>query len=511
IVLSWLNYMNLTTSNSMERLKEVGVRKVNGARRRQLILQFMSESIMLNIIAILIASLLVIFSLPYLNAFTGKNLIIGLSWSTSLLLLFGIPLLGIAISGLYPAYILSGFKPAVVLKGKFANNPRTANLRQMFVVTQFLATIALMICTFVVIKQIKFLQNQPLGMNLNNIISIKGEIIDEEKNRNNNLKTLKGEIQKLAFVERVASAKTYPGEGYDDISATMGVTYPDGTEESRTVWYNYSIDENYIPLMGIEMLAGQQFSSQRDTNSFRVILNEKAARIMGFTNMDDAVNQKIKVGKNDHMIAGIMKDFHFFGLKEEMQPFIFFYNEVSRGLLVKLKPGTNSLSETEEAIRQLRAKWQELFPKSIFTYTFVDEKFAAVYNEEKVFSKVFMLFTILAIIIASLGLFGLAYYRCLVRTKEIGIRKVNGARVSEVVNMLNQDFIKWVIIAFLIACPIAWYAMHKWLENFAYKTDLSWWVFVTAGAIALVIALLTVSWQSWRAATRNPVESLRYE
>jgi putative ABC transport system permease protein len=511
IVLTWLNYMNLTTSKSMERLKEVGVRKVSGARRRQLILQFLFESVMLNLVAIIIATALVNVLLPYLNAFTGKDLVMGLSWSNSLLLLIGIPLLGIVISGLYPAFILSGFKPAIVLKGKMANSPRTVNLRQMFVVTQFFATIVLIIGTLVVIKQIKFLQDQPLGMNLNNIISIKGEILDEEKNRENNLRTLKGEIQKLAFVERVATAKTYPGEGYDDISATMGVTYPDGTKESRTVWYNYSIDENYIPLMGIKMLAGQQFASQKDTNSSRVIMNEKAARIMGFANMEDAVNQKIKIGNNDHIIAGITNDFHFFGLKEEIQPFIFFYNEVSKGIFVRLRPGTNSLSETEDAIRQLRAKWQEIFPKSTFNYTFVDEKFTSLYNEEKMFSKIFMLFTILAIFIASLGLFGLAYYRCLVRTKEIGIRKVNGARVSEVIAMLNQDFIKWVIIAFLIACPIAWFAMHKWLENFAYKTDLSWWIFAAAGGIALVIALLTVSWQSWRAATRNPVESLRYE
>jgi putative ABC transport system permease protein len=511
IVLSWLNYMNLTTSKSMERLKEVGVRKVSGARRRQLIMQFMSESVMLNLIAIIIASVIVTLSLPYLNAFTGKNLVTGLSWSNSLLLLIGIPILGIVVSGLYPAFILSAFKPALVLKGKMTNSPRTANLRQMFVVTQFLATIVLMIGTFVVIKQIKFLQNQPLGMNLNNIISIKGEILEERKTRDNKLRTLKGEIQKLAFVERVSTANTYPGEGYEDINTNMGVTYPNETKESRTVWYTYSIDENYIPLIDIKMIAGEQFSVQRDTNSYRVLMNEKAARLMGFTNMEDAVNQKMWIGNNPHIIGGIMNDFHFFGLKDEMQPFILFYRDISKGILVKLKPGTNSLSEIDNSIHQLKAKWEEVFPKSTFTYTFVDEKFASLYNEERMFGKVFMLFTILAIFIASLGLFGLAYYRCLVRTKEIGIRKVNGARVTEVMAMLNRDFIKWVAIAFVIACPIAWYAMYKWLENFAYKTELSWWVFAAAGVIALVIALVTVSWQSWRTATRNPVESLRYE
>jgi putative ABC transport system permease protein len=511
LLLSWLNYMNLTTAKSMERLKEVGIRKVSGARKMQLILQFISESVLLNVGAILIALGLVVTVLPYFNIFTGNHLVWGLSWGKSFFLLIGIPILGIVISGLYPAFVLSGFKPVKILKGKVSQSSRDASFRKGFVVVQFLITIVLLIGTLTVMKQTKFLTGQSLGVNLDKIISIKGELIDEKENYGNAFKILKGEIQKLPFVESVATAGTYPGDGYDGINTQMGITYPDGTQDDRTVWYNYGADEDYIPLMKMELVAGQQFTKNSETNRNKVILNEKAAKQMGFHNFEEAVGQKIKIFGGDRLIVGIMKDYSHFGLKNEIEPLIITYSGISDDILVKLDSNVASVAGINTAIKQLKEKWQQVFPKSAFQYNFVDEKFALLYEEERMFGKAFALFTFLAIFIASLGLFGLAFYRCLLRTKEIGVRKVNGARVTEILTLLNQDFMKWIAIAFILACPIAWYVMHKWLQNFANKTELSWWIFVASGGIAVTIAMLTVSWQSWRAATRNPVKSLRYE
>jgi putative ABC transport system permease protein len=232
---------------------------------------------------------------------------------------------------------------------------------------------------------------------------------------------------------------------------------------------------------------------------------------MGLTNFKEAINQKIKFGGRDCYIIGIMKNHHHFGLKNEVEPFIMTYSGISDELLIKLNEKAASLAGMGSAIKQLKEQWKHLFPKSTFQYVFINDTVNMLYAEERMFSKAFTIFTILAIIIASLGLFGLAFYRSLLRTKEIGIRKVNGARVTEILSMLNNDYLIWVTIAFILACPIAWYAMNKWLQNFAYKTELSWWVFAVAGSLALMVALATVSWQSYRAATRNPVESLKYE
>jgi putative ABC transport system permease protein len=503
--------MNLTTAKSLERSKEVGVRKVSGARKLQLIFQFMSESVLLNSVAIILALGLVILILPYFNLLTGKHLLMGLSWGSSFFLLTGIPLVGIILSGLYPAFLLSGFKPSIILKGKPSYSFKNLNFRKSFVIVQFLITIVLLIGSLTIMKQMHFLSNQPLGFSQHNILSIKGEFIDDNENYMNSLKTLKGEIQKLSFVEGVASAGTYPGEGYDNLNSYMGVVYPDGTRDDRTVWYNFRVDEDFFSLLQIEILAGKAFENNGDINRNKVIINEKAAIKMGLTNFKEAINQKIKFNGRDCYIIGIMKNHHHFGLKNEVEPFIMTYSGISNGLLVKLNEKATSLAGIGSAIKQLKEQWKHLFPKSTFQYVFINDTLNMLYAEERMFSKAFTIFTILAIIIASLGLFGLAFYRSLLRTKEIGIRKVNGARVTEILSMLNNDYLIWVTIAFILACPIAWYAMNKWLQNFAYKTEMSWWIFALAGLLSLMVALATVSWQSYRAATRNPVESLKDE
>ncbi len=510
LLLSWLNYINLTNAKSLERAKEVGVRKVAGARKSQLISQFLIESLLLNLLALIIAAGIVAVLLPYFISFTGKSLSLGLSYGKPMLLFAGIGILGILLSGAYPAFALSGFKPVRILKGKIRSNSKKTSFANTFVVVQFLLAIILLVGSITIFKQMSFVSGQPLGVDINQVVSIKSIMLDEKDNYGKAFETLKGELKKLPSVESVAIAGSYPGS--DNTGYFMGITYPDGTNDGQTKWYNAEIDEDYIHVMGIKVLAGRVFSSSDETNKNKVIINETAARKMGFNFPEDAVDQLIKFWDQSWIIAGVMKDYHSLSLKYNIEPLVLMYNKnnASNGVLVKLNNRT-SLSRVDNAISQIKSEWQQIFPKSGFQYNFVDEKFTSLYDSDRKFGKAFSFFTFLAIFIASLGLFGLTFYNCNERIKEIGIRKVNGAKISEVITMLNLDFVKWVAIAFVIATPIAWYAMNKWLENFAYKTDLSWWIFALAGLLALGIALLTVSWQSWKAATRNPVDALRYE
>ena len=511
ILLSWLNYINLSSAKIMERTKEVGIRKVSGARRQQLIFQFLSESFLLNFGAFILSLGLTYTILPVFNSFLGKELSFGILGFGSLFVVMGVPVLGIFLSGLYPAIVLSSFTPVKVLKGKMAAARTEFSFRKGIVTAQFLATIILLIGTITILKQLKYMNNVPLGMNLNQTVSIKSTIIDNPESARKSYQVLKEEVGKLSFVEDVSLVQTYPGDGYEHVGTFTHITFQDGSEDKHTNWFNYLADENYIPLMGFELLSGSNFTDNPGTNKNKIIINECSAKVMGFASMNEAIGQKLHFWGDDFYIEGVIKDYHHFGLKNEEKPFIIRYAPDNEGLIVKLKNNTASLTEVDNELAGLEQEWKKVFAKSTFHHSFIDQKFASLYKQEKTFSKTFTFFTFLAIFIAALGLFGLSYYRINQRIKEIGVRKVNGAKVSEILAMLNRDFIKWVAFAFVIATPIAYYAMYKWLENFAYKTNLSWWIFALAGVLALGIALLTVSWQSWRAATRNPVEALRYE
>ncbi len=511
ILLSWLNYINLSSAKMMERTKEVGIRKVSGARKQQLIFQFISESLLLNTIAFVIALGLTFLALPIFNALIGKELSFSVLGIGQTLILIGIPILGIFLSGLYPTIVMSSFAPVKVLKGKMTSSRGEFSFRKGIVTAQFLATIILLIGTITILKQLKYMNNVPLGMNLNQTISIKSTIIDDPQNANHSYQLLKEEITKLPLVENASLAATYPGGGYENMSTFTYMKFSDGTENKHTNWFTYTVDENYLPLMGFELLAGNNFSANESSNKNKIIINEFSAKLMGFVNYDDAIDEKVNWWGKDFYIAGVIKNYHHFGLKNEEKPFIIRYSSDSKGLIVKLKSNNVSLTEVNKELSSLEAEWEKVFPQSTFHYSFIDQKFSSLYNDEKQFSQTFTFFTFLAIFIAMLGLFGLSYYRINQRIKEIGVRKVNGAKISEILTMLNKDFIKWIAIAFIIATPIAYFAMHKWLENFAYKTTLSWWIFALSGILALGIALLTVSFQSWKAATKNPVEALRYE
>lgn len=513
IILSWLNYVNLSTAKSLERAKETGIRKVAGAQKPQIILQSLLESLLLNLVAIAVATIIVLIVLPFFNNFINKELTLGLSNIKDFLPMMGFILFGTMVSGIYPAFILSNYTPAQALKGKIRTSGEGLIIRKGLITGQFLATIILLIGTLVVTKQIGFLQNQPIGANLNQVVAVNGKILGNKPDSlvRNDIETLKNELRNFPFVKKTVLAQTYPGGEYNSLSSSVGITFPNGARDDTRIWYNYVVGPEYFELMNMEFIAGGPFLENSQGYSNKIVLNERFVKHMGISRMEDAVDKMVKFFGEDWVISGVIEDYHHFGLKTGIEPMLLRYSRNTSNVLIKVDQRVLSTTGMNKAISQIESKWKEIFPQSTFNYTFLDQKFEAQYAEDKAFGSAFQVFTILAILIASMGLFGLTSYTIIQRKKEIGIRKVNGASIVQVLTLLNIDFAKWVGLAFLIAVPISWYAMNKWLEGFAYKTTMSWWIFALAGITALVIALLTVSWQSFRAAVANPVDALKEE
>ena len=515
IVLSWLNYINLSTAKSLERAKETGIRKVAGAQKPQIMLQSLLESFILNGIAIAIAVVIVFIVLPSYNAFTGQKLTFAISSLIQFLPLFGIIFLGAIISGIYPAFILSNYTPAKTLKGKVHTSPIGLTVRKGLIIGQFFATIILLVGTIMVNKQIKFLKEQPIGANLQQVVALHWQVLDAASDSDslivNGLNTFKKRLRNIPFVEETATANTFPGGRFEDLGSSAGITFPDGTLDEKRITYNYAVSPEYFELMGFEFAAGEPFKENSRGYSNEIVMNEKFIRFMGITDMNAAVGKTVKFFGQDWTISGVLKDYHHFGLKTGIEPMILRYAPSSNNILVELSSEATISGSLETAMAQIEATWKEVFPQSTFNYTFLDENFEAQYRDDKAFGMAFQVFTILSILIASMGLFGLTSYTVIRREKEIGVRKVNGATIAQILSLLNKDFVKWVGLAFIVAVPVSWYAMNKWLEGFAYKTSLSWWVFALSGFLALMITLITVSWQSFKAASTNPVKSLRAE
>jgi putative ABC transport system permease protein len=520
LILSWLNYINLATAKSLERSKEVGIRKIAGAQRSQLMFQSLGESLLLNLLAMLFAIGLVYLSLPLFNTFVGIELNLGFSNLSVILPYLGFILLGTLLSGLYPALVISGFSPIRALKGKVIATRGGVNIRKGLIGLQFFATVVLIIGTLVVSQQIQFLRAQPLGVDLSQTVALKGEILANENDSIIRQKStvLQSELMQLPFIESVTQANTYPGDGFDNLSSNIGIGYPDGTKNERLVFYLYGAQPNYFDVLGIKFLAGKTYlRKDPGVQNFDIVINETFARIMGFTDMSEIVGKNVKFWDETWIITGVFEDYHHFGLKSKIEPM--FIGDInwafgSGGLdnvIVKMNTAGLSLATMDTNLEQIKQKWNELFPQSTLDYTFLDKKFEAQYEEDTKFGAAFQLFTGLAIFIAALGLFGLTSYTILQRKKEIGIRKVSGASVMQILTLLNKDFLKLVAISFIFAAPIAWYVMDKWLQEFAYQTTLKWWIFGLAGVAAFLVAIISVSFQAIKAAIANPVKSLRTE
>jgi len=317
----------------------------------------------------------------------------------------------------------------------------------------------------------------------------------------------------LSFVNEVARASTYPGDGYDNLSSSVGIEYPDGTVDEQQVFYAYEARPSYFNVLDIGFIAGKAFKDNKNGSLENVVINEKFAKQMGYANPEDVINKQVKLWGETCVITGVIEDYHHFGLKNEVQSLLIFDSQPqpNENVLLKLNASSTSLAAMNTSLDEIKKKYKSIFPNSTLNFTFLDEKFEAQYTEDRKFGIAFQIFTLLAIFIAALGLFGLTSYMCLQRRKEIGIRKVTGASIFQILKLLNRDFILLVVFALVIAIPVAWYIMNEWLQEFAYKTELSWWVFALAAITTVFIALITVSFQSIKAAMANPVKSLRTE
>ncbi|HSZ84496.1 MAG TPA: ABC transporter permease [Puia sp.] len=499
LIVASINFINLSTASASKRAKEVGIRKVAGSGRFQLIRQFLSESMMIAIIALIVAFVLVQLALPAFNNLSGKNLTLDIKP------IFGFVALGILvgiIAGIYPAFYLSSFKPIAVLKGKFTGDKKSFGLRSSLVVFQFFISVGLIIGTIVVYQQMKFIQNTNLGYDKTQLITI-----PDSYALGKNEQVYKNE---MLIDPRIINATTSYYKPAGPTQNNNALAYPQGNDNLVMTSIEYRVDENYIPTMGMQMLTGRNFSKDYSTDSFAIILNETAARTLGF-GLINAVGKTVIRENSDrgtnvpYHVIGIVKNFNFKSLHEAISPLVMVL-QPEGGLIFKIKTtDINSLLTT------MKTKWDTYNTGEPFTYSFMDDLYNKTYSAEQKTGTILNIFSVLTIFVACLGLFGLATYTAEQRTKEIGIRKVLGASVTQVTQMLSKEFLKLVFVASIIAFPVSWWAMNKWLQSFAYRINISWWVFVIAGITALLIALITVSWQAIKAAVANPVKSLRTE
>lgn len=516
LALAWMNYINLSTARSMERAKEVGIRKVTGASRLQLIKQFLTEALLVNIISIIIAVVLTMLLQTRFNQLVNRELSISMLFSKSttytsvglVFLLFSIA--GIFLSGFYPAFVLSAYNPLKVLKGKFTRSVSGVFLRKSLVTAQFAISILLMIGSFIVYRQLRFMTEQSLGYNMEQMMILRKPALSNQgaafmTNADGFINT----IQQLAHVKGAAVSGRIPGE---ELGKINNVNRTDIAMDNQSTMTNMGVDARFINLYQMKLLAGRNFSPLDYNNDLSkvhtLIINETALRQLAFRSPQDAIGKSVRAFNGTWDIIGVVADFHQQSLKSGIEPMLLLPTLQGQYSQFSVKIDPQQLPATLGAIQKAYANY---FPGNVFDYYFLDERFNRQYSNDYLFGKVFGLFAALAILIACLGLSGLSLLTSTQRTREIGIRKVLGASVTGVVLLLSKDFIKLVLLAIIIASPAAWYIMHLWLQEFAYRIDISWWIFALAGLLSLVIALLVIGFQTVRSAIANPTTSLRAE
>lgn len=505
IAIAWVNYINLSTARSIERAREVGVRKVMGAQRGQLIQQFLTESLLLNIVALVVSVGAYLILLGPFNALSGKPGAVSYAMGSSYWALFASMFLGgTFLSGLYPAFVLSGFQPIAVLKGLFKSSGNGVMLRQSLIIIQFVTSVVLIAGTIMVYKQLKFMRSQGIGANINQTLVLEGAQSVNDSLYENIFQPFKTELLAMSQVENVAASTSVMGK---EIYWTNSLRRLDQPDASSHTMYHLGIDYDFIPAYQMTLLAGRNFSKAFKTDNKAVLLTEKGAEELGFTEVTKAVNSKLTRGRDTLTIIGVVASYHHQGLQKSLDPMIILLRPMVRSFYsVKIHT-----EQTGQALAQIETLWNKFFPADPFNYFFLDEFYDQQYKGEILFGKVFGIFSLLGILIACFGLLGLSAYNVLQRTKEIGIRKVIGATESKILLLLTKDFMRLVIIALFIAIPLSWYLMHQWLNGFAFRTEIRWWIFAGAGAIALLIAFVTVSIQAYKAIVSKPADSLRSE
>jgi ABC-type antimicrobial peptide transport system permease subunit len=495
LVIACINFLNLSTAQSTRRAMEIGVRKVAGAGKRKIVVQFLGESLLIVLVAHVIAMIFVELLLPGFNNLTGKQLSVNYHSFGLYIGLITVILFCSLLAGSYPALYLSSFKPLDIIKGNINKNPGKAGFRRVLVIFQFTLSILLIICTLIVKTQLKYIQNKNLGFNKDNI----GYFMFPTRPDDPKLETFKKELSNNPDILSVTRASN---PFYND-GVSNGFKWEGKKVGDDVLFHQLGADVDYAKTYKLEQKEGRFFSSEYSTDNSAIVINEQAERVLGFK---DPIGQKIISPWGSELnIIGVVKDFHIQSLHYKIGPLIMQPGS-SNNFYVKMKP-----DKILSIVEFIKKTYKSFDPGLPIDFHYLDDDYDNLYRTEQRMGKIFSYFSFLAIIISCLGLIGLSSFMTERRTKEIGIRKINGAKSMEIFSLLSGEYIIWILISIIIACPIAWYAMNNWLQNFAYRINISWWVFGMAGTIALLIALLTVSFQSYKAASKNPVEALRYE
>lgn len=504
IFIAWVNYVNLSTAKSVERAREVGVRKVMGSLKYQLVKQFLVESALVNFIAISVATLVVYLALPAFSQLSGRSMVLDFGSQTFWMMSFGLFTVGSLLSGAYPAFVLSSFAPVSILSGKLSTSTRGSLLRKGLVTFQFISSLVLIVGTYVVYSQLDYMKSQDIGVDINQTLVVRGPgAVDSLYD--NSLNVFKEQLTKESDIIGVTASTAVPGEqpGWN----AGGIRLLSQTDAEANQYRVIGMDANFIESYKLGLLEGRSFDEGRSTEEESVIFNESAVKLIGFSNIEDALNQQIQFWGDTFNIVGVVKDYHQESLKKSFEPLIFRYIPNAQNFY-SVKVQTSDMSYTIDKIEQ---EYKAVFAGNPFEFFFLDDHFNQQYKSEMQFGKVFGIFASLAILIACLGLFGLTSYMTVLRTKEIGVRKVLGATLFSVMTLLSKDFAKLMLLAVLISTPLVWYIMKNWLTSFAYQIDLAWWIFVVPSLALILILLVTVSIQTIKAGLSNPVDALRHE
>ncbi len=509
LVISWINYVNLSTARAMDRAREVGTRKVLGSHRFQLIKQFLSESVLVNILPIVVSVILAALCLPFLKDLTGKNipLYLGNLWFLGHLLILYIS--GSLLSGLYPAFVLSAFPPITVLgRSKFSQTTSGILLRKVLVTFQFAASAVLIILTFTVYRQIQYMTNRDLGINIDRILGITLPTMPLNQYNTKNINNLKTELLRYPDIESVSGSLLIPGSA----PQFQRLTWKENTDfKNGKILSIVFVDYDFLPTYRIKFLFGRNFAEQYGTDTTAAVLNEAAVKSLGYEKTEAALDQNISIWQipGNFRIIGIIGNYHHQSLKKSHDPIVFLLNPLYKNYYsIRLKP---SITRMDETLSLIKNKWDEIFPGYPFDYFFLADHFNQQYQADYQFGRVLGIFVVLAIFITCLGLLGLSYFNTYQRRKEIGIRKSFGASSGDIVLLLTKNTVKLVALAAVIAWPIAFFIIDNWLKNYANRISMPWLFFILSGIILTLLSILTVAYHSFAAARANPVDSLREE
>ncbi|OJJ21429.1 hypothetical protein BKI52_12830 [marine bacterium AO1-C] len=510
LILAWVNYINLSTARSLDRAKEVGIRKVVGAYRSQLIGQFLLEALLLNLVALGLAILIVDTTFPWFSQLSGQSLQISLWQNSQLVFLFvGFFVLGTFLSGAYPAFVLSRFNPVKVLKGRFTTSTQGSNLRKTLVVVQFTISIVLIIGTYAVYQQLNFMRNKDLGFNQEQMMVVRGPALtDSAYGRKAQL--FRQSLLKHPAISQVAYSNSIPAKSFNwgSNGFKKSISDPDNKKDYSVTY----IDQNFIKTYQMSFLAGSiPVNLKPYYRQKGAIINEDACKQLGFTSPAKAVNQVIYQNKNAIKILGVLKNYHHYSLKSPMIPSIMFFDPTGNYCSLKITAANESSDHYQQVVQHAQKQYKTFFAGNPFQYFFLDKNFELQYKADQQFGRVFALFSLLAILIACLGLFGLSLYTIQQKNKEIGIRKILGASGNQILRLLSQSFLKLILIAYLIGLPFTYWAINEWLKNYSYTISLHLGLFVIPALAILLLASLTIAHQTFKAIKANPVDVLRYE